>query len=332
MNLKRIIFLLSILLSVLLFNQTIFSTECRGHFVNPITDICWDCLFPITIGHAAVVKGSLPDTPNPSLPVCLCPAGIAYRLGVTIGFWEPFALVDVTRDPYCMVNLGLKLDVKDSGLGGSEMPAADGRGSFYYVHWYKYPLIYWLQVITSVACMQKGDFDVAYLTELDPTWNDDELSFVLNPEASLFSTPIARASCFADASKTMSNHVLPIDKLFWCMGSEGSTYPLTGNVASETSPIQAATLLAERMDYKLHRQGIIWDSVGENSPAICHTYPSAIMPKSRYRYQMTNVLADATSCHPFGHTVTSWEIGHNYPSEGNNFGFLIWRKRNCCFL
>lgn len=20
--------------------------ECQGHFVNPITDICWQCLFP----------------------------------------------------------------------------------------------------------------------------------------------------------------------------------------------------------------------------------------------------------------------------------------------
>ena len=23
---------------------------CEGNFVNPITDICWDCLFPMTIG------------------------------------------------------------------------------------------------------------------------------------------------------------------------------------------------------------------------------------------------------------------------------------------
>ena len=23
---------------------------CTGEFVNPITDICWDCIFPISIG------------------------------------------------------------------------------------------------------------------------------------------------------------------------------------------------------------------------------------------------------------------------------------------
>jgi len=35
---------------------------CKGHFINPITDICWDCLFPLTIGSSKVVKGSYPDT------------------------------------------------------------------------------------------------------------------------------------------------------------------------------------------------------------------------------------------------------------------------------
>jgi conjugal transfer pilus assembly protein TraU len=35
---------------------------CHGKFVNPISDVCWFCLFPITIGNAAVIKGSQPDT------------------------------------------------------------------------------------------------------------------------------------------------------------------------------------------------------------------------------------------------------------------------------
>ena len=25
--------------------------KCTGSFVNPITDICWSCLFPISIGR-----------------------------------------------------------------------------------------------------------------------------------------------------------------------------------------------------------------------------------------------------------------------------------------
>ncbi|HHF7349653.1 TPA: conjugal transfer pilus assembly protein TraU [Legionella feeleii] len=306
------------------------ASQCKGHFINPITDICWSCLFPLTIGKANLVKGGYPDTKNPSNPVCLCPSAIGERLGISLGFWEPFALVDVTRKPYCMVNLGVQFHVKNQGLGGSQMPSVDGRGAFYYAHWYKYPVIYWLQILTSLGCMETEDFDVAYLAELDPTWNDSELTFVLNPEATLFTSSPVRASCAADATKAIAG--TGIDSLFWCQGAQGSTYPLTGFVANQASPISAAILLAERLDFKLHRIGTIRDSVGKDAPALCKTYFSAILPKSRYRYQMVNTIPEAKRCHPFGHTVTDWEAGHTLPGDGDNFGFLIWKKRNCCFL
>lgn len=311
--------------------QSIHASPCKTHFVNPIKDICWNCLFPLTIGSSDLVKSNYPDTENPKNPFCLCPTDIGARLGVTIGFWEPVALVDVTRKPWCMVNLGTQLHIKDQGLGGSQMPDVDGQGAFYYVHWYKYPLMYWLKILTSLGCMERDDFDVLYPSELDPTWNDSELSFVINPEAVLFTTPLVRASCSLDATKSLAG--LAIDSLFWCQGSQGSTYPLTGFVANQASPISAATLLTERTNFKLHRlPGVMRDSVGKDAPAICHTYASSIMPKSRYRYQLVNTLADAKSCHPFGQSVVTWEAGHTYPGDGDNFGFLIWKKRNCCFL
>ena len=52
------------------------------------------------------------------------------------------------------------------------------RGSFYQVHWYLYPLIFWLELLVDFVCMEKGDFDLAYVTELDPFWNDDETDFI----------------------------------------------------------------------------------------------------------------------------------------------------------
>lgn len=317
-------------LSLVLMNHSSMASICKGHFINPITDICWDCLFPLSIGDAKLVKGGYPDTKNPSNPLCTCTTTAGPRIGLSIGFWEPFALVDVTRKPYCMVNLGLQLNIKNQGLGGSQMPFEEGRGAFYYTHWYKYPVIYWLQVLASLGCMEHDDMDVLFMSELDPTWNDSELAFVLNPEATLFTNPPARTACALDATKAWTG--LSVNSLFWCQGAQGSTYPLTGFVANQASPISAAVLLAERTDFKLHRASLIRDSVGKNSPAICRTYRSAIMPKNRYRYQMTNTLADAKRCHPFGHSVTTWEAGHTYPSDGDNFGFMIWRKRSCCFL
>ena len=46
--------------------------RCTGSFVNPITDICWSCLFPISIGGLDIWPSNRPDPDNPDLPVCLC--------------------------------------------------------------------------------------------------------------------------------------------------------------------------------------------------------------------------------------------------------------------
>ncbi|WP_346708334.1 TraU family protein, partial [Escherichia coli] len=39
-----------------------------------------------------------------------------------------------------------------------------------------------------------------------------------------------------------------------------------------------------------------------------------------------------TQCHPFGRSVMRWETGKNPPNTKKNFGYLMWRKRNCVFL
>ena len=40
------------------------SITCKGHFVNPITDICWSCIMPISIGSPptgiVIGKGAAP--------------------------------------------------------------------------------------------------------------------------------------------------------------------------------------------------------------------------------------------------------------------------------
>ena len=308
---------------------------CQGHFVNPITDICWDCLFPVTLGSTEVIPSEHPDTTNPGNPLCLCPMAVGYRIGISFGFWEPYALVDVTRDPFCMVNLGMKMDVGslDSEVGGQQNGQGTvAYGGFYWAHWYKYPLTYWLQILTQVACMDTGDFDIAYLTELDPMWDDDNLTFVINPEAVLFGNPVAQASCAFDAAAASTGATTALDSLFWCMGSQGSSYPLTGNYTAHVTNIQAATLVSEKLNFKLHRFGLTSDSVGADAPALCFQYRMGVMPKSRYRYQMVNTVPAANTCYPYGAVTAFWETGHDDLSNGQNYGFLMWRKRNCCFF
>ena len=327
---KRITGLFS-LLGMLLFHSLSFGgSQCSGHFINPMTDICWSCLFPLSIGDATIVSGENPDTQNPSIPIQACQTGAVVRLGLALGYWEPFATTDVTRNPYCLVNLGgMQPEISYGDVNGSaESPSSGATGAFYQVHWYRYPLIAWLNLITSAGCLQPGDYDVGYLSELDPTW-DDELGFLVNPEAILFGNSLSQVACLADSVSAATGS--GVNALFWCMGAQGSSYPLSGHISDEFSVLENATLLSERMAYKLHRLGLVKDSNGENG-SVCHESYQPIIPKNRYRYELMNPTADAKSCHPFGHTATTWQSGMLRPDDKGNYGYLIWRKRNCVFL
>ncbi|AGO57702.1 protein TraU (plasmid) [Serratia plymuthica 4Rx13] len=300
-----------------------------GRWVNPITDVCWRCIFPMSIGRIPVAAGAEPDTSNPSSPLQLCPVGIFWRLGLAIGYWEPFAMTDVTREPGMMVNMGgVKINLGRVGTGTAGQSDRPVAGTFYHVHWYKYPLMYWLNIITSAGCLQAGDMDIGYMSELDPTWNDSSLATILNPEAVLFGNVLAQGACAADAIASAFGK--PLDPLFWCAGSQGSMYPFSGYTSNEFSPLQSSVLVSERMAFKLHRQGLIMNSVGVDK-AVCFNYPSPIIPKERYRYQMVNMVPDVAACHPFGRTTMRWEAGHNMPTGKKSFGYLLWRKRNCVY-
>ncbi|OQZ48912.1 hypothetical protein B0W92_30635, partial (plasmid) [Klebsiella pneumoniae subsp. pneumoniae] len=102
-------------------------------------------------------------------------------------------------------------------------------------------------------------------------------------------------------------------------------------VSNESSPLQSSLLVSERMAYKLHRQGQIMESIGKDK-AVCYEYPSPIIPKERWRYQMVNMYPDSGQCHPVGRSVMRWEAGKNPPNTRKNYGYLMWRKRNCVFL
>ena len=39
-----------------------------------------------------------------------------------------------------------------------------------------------------------------------------------------------------------------------------------------------------------------------------------------------------TGCNPTGRSSVLWETLRELPVAGENFGYLLWRKRNCCLL
>lgn len=309
--------------------------SCQGRFVNPLTDICWSCLFPITIGGVNVSGSGYEDTPNPSGFLCMCPRPPLNLLtpGVPVSFWEPARLVDVTRTPYCLINMGGIQMAGGNRMQGRGTVADKGHAgglkrSFYQVHWYVYPVIYWLELLTDFICLEKASFDVAYLTELDPLWNDDETGFILNPEAVLFGNPIAQAACAADCG--LASIGFPNDVLFWCGGCQGSLYPFSGTIAAHVGGVQASLLTVQRFMAKLHRELLLHGYMGREGQ--CQKYPMPIIKKTQYKTQMVYPIPSTGrgGCHPLGRSETLWATGREFPYQGEDFGYLIWRKRNCC--
>ena len=326
----------NLLLALMALCSLELEAACQGKMLNPVTDICWSCVFPITLGGMKIVSGS-EDTPNPHQLLCVCPRPPLPPLpGIPISFWEPIRLVDVTRTPYCLVSMGgIQLAgnaQRTEGVGSvSTLGGGSDRSlkhSFYQVHWYLYPLVYWLELLVDLACLEKGSADLLYITELDPFWNDDESNFVINPESVLFGNPIAQAACAADCLAATAH--FPLDSLFWCGGCQGSLYPFTGNVSAHVGGVQASLLLAQRMMAKLHREFLLWGSAGPD--ALCGKYPMPIIRKSQYKTQMVYPIPHTAGCQPLGRSEVVWGANKEFPYQGEDFAYLIWRKRSCCMF
>src|SRR5271156_6443691 len=95
--LKVFAFLLSCVIAVSL-------NAKEGKFINPITDVCWECLFPITVAGINVTPG-YKDQAVYKTPVCVC-GGTPPKVGIPLTFWEPAKMVDVTRHAYKLMGLG----------------------------------------------------------------------------------------------------------------------------------------------------------------------------------------------------------------------------------
>jgi conjugal transfer pilus assembly protein TraU len=305
--------------------------KCTGHFVNPVTDICWSCLFPLSVGGLRIFPSSRADPDNPAFPLCFCGSPIP-RIGIAMGFWEPVRLADVTMKPWCFVNLGGKKISPGFKIGhGKAYQAADNVNSSakWNVHWYIFPLIYWMEVLTDMACMEQGSFDIAYVTEIDPLWQDDELTALINPEVAVFANPVAQVACAADCAAATTH--LPLDELFWCAGCQGPMYPMNGNVSEHVGEVQSSRLALSRFAYKLHRMGIAEGTMGGRG--LCNKYAMPIMRKMQYRFQAVNRFPQVHgrwACPPIGSSDLKPGSGVTAPAIGEDLGYLVWRKRNCC--
>lgn len=323
-------FFLSILLSVTLSVEA----SCSGRVINPVTDVCWECLFPITIGNnLSFQTGPFPDVETDADALCACSGEADITLGMNLGFWEPIRTMEIVREPFCFPSLGgISLGDRTFAPAHGRTPNPKERGhrtSFYQVHWYHTPWLYLLEILLDTACLEQSAWDVAYMTELDPLWDDSTSSFLLNPDVTLFANPTAIGACSLDCVAATTH--LPINDLYWCAGCAGSLFPLTGWVNAHITDEQAFSLLTQRFTLKLHREGLLWRQWGKDGQ--CGPQFEMVMSKDVYRTQMLHPTrkTQGQCCRPFGASTAADSLGGLTPiAKGEDAAYLIWRRRDCC--
>jgi conjugal transfer pilus assembly protein TraU len=338
-----------------------------GKFPNPITDICWSCILPIKIGDTTIANyGSQEDNAsNPSDALCTCIVNPV--VGLNVGFWEPARHVEVTKRAWCLPTLGgLDLDPGIPALdpSPSRQTRFTGRATstpFYQAHYFTNPALHWLGVVTDWPCLERGSYDLAYMTEVDPLWGDDELSLLLNPEVILFANPASIISCAADCIAASVG--FGIKDMFWCAGCEGGIYPFSGWIGHYQGGVRIASLITQRLTAKLHRQLLAWGWHGRRGQ--CGPYYEPVMDKTAYKSQLmypiptggvngsaceggdtmssgncvrpdgttyspTAVIGEGRCCAPFGRTTVISGIGREFPIRGEDWAYMLFRKRTCC--
>ena len=313
------------------------SPECQdGSALSAriLTSICWDCLFPIRLGGSAMFS-TAPSSGYPAgatdQTVCICNNGSTPAPGITLGFWNPFQLIEAVRTPGCSVTLGgltlpavdpLQLGTKNNRQGDT----ADK--SYYHYHSYSFPVLQMLNLLFDAQCMggALSNFDILTLSEIDPTWTFDELAFFTAPESAAVALPPAQLACLTDAVAATAGQSL--DDLFWCAGSWGSIYPFSGNANGSISPVANTSLLATRALAVQHRRGLAIRSMGND--ALCGGVFEPLMDKSQYRMSMFWPLPEANGKHVIGQTPLIWGEWRQIPATGEDSVYLIWRWQDCC--
>lgn len=319
---KKLVCLILLILQIKLFAVC---SPTGALTVDIILKADYTAMFPLRIAGIPIIPGRMPDIGGSvSSPICICKDPIP-RIGIPVSFFEPSRLIEVVKDPYCFPSMGFGLPTSGGAIGGTSGDDGVGNQStFYQAHYYIFPIYALLELLTDFICLQSTGFDMAYITEVDPLWNNDTLSAIINPEALLFGNPIANLACMADA---VSSAVFqPLDPLFWCKGSWGNAYPLTGQTGGD-GYVEASASVAASLIYKLHRQLILWGSWGQLG--LCGYYPAPIWRKSAYRLQIVTPIPSIYAT-TIGTTGMLWSFGKNPPFVGDNFSYLLFKKRECC--
>ncbi len=328
---------LFVILIALFSGRAAAQVECTGKIIE-LDELCWSCIFPIGVFNIPIFTEGQEDWDTGAEALCSCTYGPYTIPGINISFWEPIRLVETVRHPGCFPMLdGQQMDLGRHAPPHGQLKRNSDYGqttghSFYQVHWYTNPVLYIIQSLVHFPCLDTATgLDLAYMTEYDPLWDDSEDTFILNPDAALFTSVLASVACAVDCVWATFDFALPF--LFWCAGCQGRMYPLVGWVAGHIGGIQASSLIVQRFTNKLHRQGLMRAAWGV--PGQCGQYPMPIMDKRAYKKQMvwpfrTTNKFDGKCCNPYGRTTQIWQAGKTVVGR-EDYGWQVFQRKDCCY-
>lgn len=316
------------MLKKIVFTVLIVLSTPSHALINIFTDVNWDCMFPMTMAGLNIGSGDdvlgANDSGNSSM-VCSCAGNGSAKVGVPIGFWEPFAIVDTSYEAWHIIPFNLKLDLAGPYmLDGARANGSSGKTVKANVHYITFPVFKMLDMFLDLPCLQNSEeFDLASVSEVLPFFQNDLLSLTVFPETLLLSNPATLLACIADA--TASAVGMPIDSLFYCLGA-GNLYPISG-IAVGDNVVAANSENAARGVYLMGRHGLL----REYAPNGCFSNYKTIWTKSRYRFHLWHPMRQAR-CAPFGFPELAWTSGLPADQLDNDMSFMMWRKVDCCTM
>jgi conjugal transfer pilus assembly protein TraU len=302
---------------------------CRPQgMIDPFSDVAWQCTFPISIMGIPFDIGDHPPDDTATDDFCDCPGkdGSFYGFGVVVGFWEPARMVDTVTDPWCFPGIGMNWHAKQVGsgyAGGGQLRHQEENIAFQHYHYYITPFWALLELGSDIPCIGDGEsFDIAMVSEIRPDWGRDMVAAQIYPETSLMANMYVVLACTADAIMATARRTL--DPLYWCMGSWGTTYPMTGHITAQDY-VEANAGIAGKAMYVQARTAML----GDRSVNTCGTTYLPIWIKSHWRMQEVDPVADP-KCHSIGEPGLFWTAGKAPVGLMDNFSWMLFRRVRCC--
>ncbi|MHB1755564.1 MAG: TraU family protein [bacterium] len=337
---RKILIISLFILAVLSFSLKAYAGVCKigdTIFTEPpagiFTAVDWAGIFPIRIGGAVVAPG-IPDKQDYLPPACFCqrlPPPAPPIPGITFSMWQPAHLTEVVEQPYCFPSLGFQIP-NPTGVYGNGSGPSKGHGlTFYQSHYYNFPLLNILGIAQDLICLQSpfgSNINLPFISEPDPMWQSDILATFGSPEAILFANPIAQTSCIADS--VAAQVYQPLDPMFWCMGSWGGVFPVSGDTRGGKDMVQGAAAIAAKTQFLMHEYLNQFGTVGPPTyMGVCQDYPDPVWIKSAVRYDMSMPVPEPV-VQPIGQTSVVWSMAKDLPALGGNYVFTTFTEQDCC--